>query len=177
MTFFRETTAVAGSPSVFLERDAELSALGQHLDAVGSGRAGIGVFVGGEAGVGKTALLREVALRRSPGVRLLSAGCEPLLAARPLGPFSDLGGELGALAELVDGRGTPYEVASCLLDQISGRIAANAPNRSGRGRRDRRHLKVLEPRDNLRDRRALALRPKDGPSSAAIGRVRCPVGG
>lgn len=121
MTFFRETTVVAGSPGVFLERDAELSALGQDLDAVVSGRAGIAVFVGGEAGVGKTALLREVALRRSPSVRLLLVGCEPLLAARPLGPFSDLGGELGGgLDEMVDGRGTPHEVASWLLEQIRG---------------------------------------------------------
>jgi DNA-binding CsgD family transcriptional regulator len=104
---------------VLLEREGELGTLEDDWSAVLSGRSGAAVFVGGEAGVGKTALLRELASRCDSRVQPLWAGCEPLLAPRPLGPFSDLADELGdPLGEVVRGAGTPHEVASCLLDQV-----------------------------------------------------------
>jgi DNA-binding CsgD family transcriptional regulator/tetratricopeptide (TPR) repeat protein len=71
-----------------LERDAALTALAGHLTAAGdSGRL---IVVGGEAGVGKTSLLREFA-RRSTGVRVLWAACDGLFTPQPLGPLDDLG--------------------------------------------------------------------------------------
>jgi DNA-binding CsgD family transcriptional regulator len=104
---------------VLLERDEELGRLEQNLRAVLADRSGAAVFVGGEAGVGKTALLRELSSRSDSEVRHLWAGCEPLLAARPLGPFSDLAEELGdELGELVEGKGTPHDVATGLLEQV-----------------------------------------------------------
>ena len=79
------------------------------------------MFVGGEAGVGKTALLRALASRCDSRVQPLWVGCEPLLAPRPLGPFSDLADELGdPLGEVVRGTGTPHDVANCLLEQVRG---------------------------------------------------------
>lgn len=104
---------------MLLEREDELGTLEQHLHAVLDDRSGAAVFVGGEAGVGKTALLEELTSRCDSQVRCLRAGCEPLLAARPLGPFSDLAEELGdELGELVRGKGTPHDVATCLLEQV-----------------------------------------------------------
>ena len=102
-----------------LEREHDLGTLKEHLDAVVADRSGTTVFVGGEAGVGKTTLLRELTSRSDSVVRPLWTGCEPLLAARPLGPFADLAEELGdELGELVEGKGTPHDVATCLLEQI-----------------------------------------------------------
>ena len=104
---------------MLLEREGELGTLEQHLHAVLADRSGAAVFVGGEAGVGKTALLRELASRCDSRVRRLWAGCEPLLAARPLGPFSDLAEDLGdELGDLVRGKGTPHDVATCLLERV-----------------------------------------------------------
>ena len=106
---------------MLLEREGELGTLEEHWSAVLSGRSGAAVFVGGEAGVGKTALLRELASRCDSRVQPLWAGCEPLLAPRPLGPFSDLADELGEpLGEVVRGTGTPHDVANCLLEEVSG---------------------------------------------------------
>ena len=48
---------------MLLEREGELGGLEEHWSAVSSDRSGTAVFVGGEAGVGKTALLRELASR------------------------------------------------------------------------------------------------------------------
>ena len=64
------------------------------LDELGSLRAEGGrlVFVGGEAGVGKTALVRAFA-ERVGGVR--RGSCENLAAPAPLGPFLDIGLEPG----------------------------------------------------------------------------------
>jgi len=60
------------------------------------------LFVGGEAGVGKTALVRAFA----SGKKALLGSCENLTTATPLGPFLDVGIELDV---------EPRRVAATLL--------------------------------------------------------------
>ncbi len=67
----------------FVERDAELAAFDQALKASGSV-----VIVSGEAGIGKTTLVRAFAARA--GRRVVCAHCERVSAAVPLAPFHDL---------------------------------------------------------------------------------------
>ena len=68
-----------------------------------SGSEGRLVLIGGEAGVGKTALLRRFCETQSESARILWGACEPLRTPEPLGPFLDVaeavGGELQALIE------------------------------------------------------------------------------
>jgi DNA-binding CsgD family transcriptional regulator/tetratricopeptide (TPR) repeat protein len=73
-----------------VERSAQLADLGDHLAAAvaGSGRL---VVVGGEAGVGKTSLVRRFAGERSGDVRVLLAACDGLFTPQPLAPLHDLG--------------------------------------------------------------------------------------
>ena len=68
----------------------------EHLLEELSRLVGRGAFAAilGEAGVGKTSLLLELA-RRADKMRVLIAGCEALFTPRPLGPFYDIAHELG----------------------------------------------------------------------------------
>ena len=63
------------------------------------------LFVGGEAGVGKTALVRAFTADK----RALHGSCENLTTATPLGPFLDVGIELD---------GEPRRVAAALLREL-----------------------------------------------------------
>lgn len=72
---------------MLLERDSLLA----ELDALRA-EGGKLVFVGGEAGVGKTALVRAFADRAGD---VLAGSCENLAAPTPLGPFLDVGLEPG----------------------------------------------------------------------------------
>ncbi|HJQ59741.1 MAG TPA: AAA family ATPase, partial [Vineibacter sp.] len=74
---------------MLLERDAPLEALLTALRNAAAGRGGIAV-VGGEAGIGKTALLDEFARRAGTRARVLWGGCEALFTPRPLGPLQDM---------------------------------------------------------------------------------------
>jgi len=90
-----------------LERLAALHAQGGRL-----------VFVGGEAGVGKTALVRTFVAGAKPP--FLHGSCENLSAATPLGPFVDVAAQTGgALAETVAARAEPRDVALALLHELS----------------------------------------------------------
>ena len=73
------------------------------------------VFVGGEAGVGKTALVR--AFVASADGRVLEGACDNLTTPTPLGPFVGLAD--GELARRVD-EGEPMKVAAALLDVLRG---------------------------------------------------------
>src|ERR1700735_3829739 len=98
-----------------LEREEGVGALGGLL-ADGAGRL---VWVGGEAGVGKTALLRFVCERQEAPVRVLWGACEPLLTPRPLGPVLEIAEACGGeLEELVVGGARPYEVAAGLVREL-----------------------------------------------------------
>src|SRR3954467_5331800 len=83
-----------------LERSAELDALAGHLAAVREQGRGRLVLVAGEAGIGKTALLRAFCQSAGPS-RVLWGARDALFTPRPLGPFvdiaDDVGGELGAV--------------------------------------------------------------------------------
>jgi DNA-binding CsgD family transcriptional regulator/energy-coupling factor transporter ATP-binding protein EcfA2 len=87
------TRAVAGP--VLLERERELAEL---ADAAGEAAAGEGglVLIFGEAGIGKSSLVRAVRGLLAPKGRLLVGHCDDLGTPRPLGPFRDLVGQVGA---------------------------------------------------------------------------------
>jgi DNA-binding CsgD family transcriptional regulator len=110
------------SAEKLLERDGNLSALEQHLAYVRSEQAGQFVWVGGEAGIGKTALLRYFRELHDGSLRILWGGCEPLRTPRPLGPFVDVAEAVGGeLAALVDAGARPHLVATALLNELRGR--------------------------------------------------------
>jgi DNA-binding CsgD family transcriptional regulator len=83
-----------------VERSAELDALDGHLAAVRDQGRGRLVLVAGEAGIGKTALVRAFCEGARPS-RVLWGACDALFTPRALGPFvdiaDDVGGELGAV--------------------------------------------------------------------------------
>src|ERR1700694_5555762 len=105
-----------------LERAEQLSALAEQLRAVAAGSQGRLVLVGGEAGAGKTALVRCFADELPRTTRVLAGACDALFTPRPLGPFLDVaeatGGELQRLA--ADGV-RPHEFAAGLTRALRGR--------------------------------------------------------
>ena len=105
-----------------LERSAALDALTSELEAVSATAGGRVVVVAGEAGIGKTSLLRAFRASRGAQARLFWGACDPLFTPRPLGPFSDVAEQAGGeLEELVREGAKPYEIASALLRELARR--------------------------------------------------------
>jgi len=98
-----------------LERAKQLRTLHALLEEAGRG-SGRFVFLGGEAGIGKTALITQFADSVRDRARVLLGACDSLATPRPLGPLDDMvpglasGDEQGPalfrrfLAELGSGR-------------------------------------------------------------------------
>lgn len=91
-----------------------------ELDAI-AGRAvehGRVVVVVGEAGIGKTTVLGELACTRPE--RVLWGACEPLATARPLLPVHDWARSAGAerLAEALADAGSRHDVFQRVLDEL-----------------------------------------------------------
>jgi tetratricopeptide (TPR) repeat protein len=105
-----------------LERDDAFGRLDGLLAGVRSSAQGRLAVVGGEAGVGKTSLLRTFCEAQGRAVRILWGGCEPLRAPRPLGALHNVA-ELtgGELEETVAGEARPHEVAIALLRELRRR--------------------------------------------------------
>ena len=76
----------------------------------GSGRV---VLLGGEAGVGKTSLIREF-VAGEPGLRVLWGSCEPLVTPEPLGPFHDM----PEIAPAILQSESRIELLGAILDQL-----------------------------------------------------------
>ena len=104
-----------------LERSEHLKVLGEVLTATVSSGQGRIVLVAGEAGIGKTALLRRFCADLDGSARVLWARCEPLFTPRPLGPILELAGQVaGEVAARVGDGGRPYDVAAALLRELAG---------------------------------------------------------
>lgn len=106
-----------------LERDAELARLQDVVRAAIGTRRGEVVLVTGEAGSGKTALLRALLDRVGASATVLCGGCDDLLAPRSMGPFRDIAENLpGEVATAFQTCVTPDAVFPVLL-----RLLATAP--------------------------------------------------
>ena len=106
-----------------LERAGQLAALNAQLDTVLKTAQGRIVFVRGEAGVGKTALLRRF-FESGAKLRILWGGCDPLFTPRPLGPLLAIAEEAGGeLAEVVQAGAKPHEVVAALARELHSRTA------------------------------------------------------
>jgi DNA-binding CsgD family transcriptional regulator/tetratricopeptide (TPR) repeat protein len=111
-----------GAAGPLLERADSLSVLGDALKEVSSRGDGQLTLVSGEAGIGKTALLRCFCEGLGDKVRLMWAACDPLFTPRPLGPLLDIGRDTGGLLQdRLDSGANPHDVAGALLDELSSR--------------------------------------------------------
>jgi DNA-binding CsgD family transcriptional regulator/tetratricopeptide (TPR) repeat protein len=102
---------------MLLERSASLDALTDALEAAraGSGRL---VLISGEAGVGKTTVVRAFVEQAAP-VRYLAGGCDALFTPSPLGPLLDVAEQVGGtLQELVARETRPHSVAAELVREL-----------------------------------------------------------
>src|SRR3954465_5864713 len=102
-------TATSEGTTGLLERRPQLSMPDEWFRGVSSSSRGGLVLVGGEAGVGKTMLLRRFCEQCGPPS--VWGGCEPLFTPRPLGPLLDVAEQTGGeLAEVVAGGKRPHDV-------------------------------------------------------------------
>ncbi len=116
-----DTRAANGA---LLERSRELSTLGAFLDDAKETSRGRFVFLAGEAGIGKTALLRELCAYCRRGTRVLWGGCDPMVTPQPLAPLLDIAEAVGGeTAALVTAGAKPHPIAAALLRDL----AAPAP--------------------------------------------------
>ena len=101
--------SVGGPMEMLLERESVLGQLGVLGQRAGRG-AGRVVLLRGEAGVGKSAVIRRFIAGLDERVRVLRGYCDPLATPRPLGPLIDMLAQLpkpeaGGLAAAINGVG------------------------------------------------------------------------
>ena len=102
-----------------LERSTELNELVSLLERAASAEGHL-VLLGGEAGVGKTALVTHLCDRARTIARVLIGTCDPLSTPRPLGPLLDIAYDVGgALAQLVAADAPRHMLFQAALDTLS----------------------------------------------------------
>jgi DNA-binding CsgD family transcriptional regulator len=94
----------AWADQTLLERDEPLAVLS---NAVGTGSM---ILVGGEAGIGKTSLVRQVARGVTP---VWLGACDPLETPRPLGPLVDM------VPDILSGSPSRGDVLATVLNRLS----------------------------------------------------------
>src|SRR5919109_1042931 len=124
MTVAAPASSTSETPSELLERSRHLTALADSLAAVAKRPHGRLVLVGGEAGGGKTALLRRFCDEHRNSARVLWGACDPLFTPRPLGPLLEIAERTGGqLERFVETGARPHELAAAL----AGELATPAP--------------------------------------------------
>ena len=105
-----------------LERDHPLAVLCDRARRAAAGRGSV-VLLAGEAGIGKTVLLREFAAQAP--VPVLWGMCDSLSTPRPLGPLRDVARELGPeVTAVLREAGVQHEIFAAVLDALQSRACA-----------------------------------------------------
>ncbi|HEX3848509.1 MAG TPA: AAA family ATPase, partial [Steroidobacteraceae bacterium] len=100
-----------------LEREQHLADLSKWLDSA-TREQGCVVLLGGEAGIGKTALCREFA-RQLHGVRVLWGACDALFTPRPLAPLHDIAQQTqGPLLATVNSAASANAIFTATLNEL-----------------------------------------------------------
>ena len=107
--------------AALLEREDALEALSGALASVLAGEGRV-ALVSGEAGIGKTSVVRAFRRMAKADLRTLWGACDALFTPRPLGPFHDIAREAGSpsLASLASERDRSVLFAA-LLDELCSR--------------------------------------------------------
>jgi ATP/maltotriose-dependent transcriptional regulator MalT len=114
-----ERAGTAAGEGDLLERTSQLEALATLQETVERTSQGRLVLIGGEAGVGKTMVLRRFCDALAGRARVLWGGCDPLFTPRPLGPILDIAGTTGGeLDDLLRTRAAPHEVVTALMREL-----------------------------------------------------------
>ncbi|HWA47845.1 MAG TPA: AAA family ATPase [Dongiaceae bacterium] len=102
-----------------LERESYLEDLSDCLAAAAAGQGGVALILG-EAGIGKTSLLRQFVQEQKTAKRVLWGGCEALFTPHPLAPLYDvarqIGGEFPAALANASDRGMLFNLA---IDELA----------------------------------------------------------
>ena len=110
----------AGGGRGLLERDSCSEQLDEWLADALTGRGRL-VLVGGEAGIGKTALARSFCERRGRDARVLWGACDGLRTPRALGPFVDIASTTGGgLRKVVENGKKPTACFTALVGELAG---------------------------------------------------------
>jgi DNA-binding CsgD family transcriptional regulator len=110
----------AGGGRGLLERDSCIEQLDEWLADALAGRGRL-VLVGGEAGIGKTALARSFCRRRDRDARVLWGACDGLRTPRALGPFVDIASTTGGgLRKVVENGKKPTACFAALVGELAG---------------------------------------------------------
>lgn len=108
---------MTGQP-LLLERDDQLAALEQAMAAAVGGQGRL-ILLGGEAGVGKTSLVRRFAATIER-IRVITGICDPLSTPPALGPLLDMAPRLGATFEqLLDGSRSGRDLFAAIFSQLA----------------------------------------------------------
>lgn len=106
---------------ILLERDDDVEALEERLQLAHEGAGQLVVLVG-EAGIGKTTLVRTF-VDAARSVKVLTGACDPLATPRPLGPLLDMAPALDVDVRLPAAGGA---VREALLDRFQDELAARS---------------------------------------------------
>ncbi len=169
-----------------LERDEALGRLETLALAAGEG-TGHSIFVTGEAGAGKTALLRAFEARMS-GARAFRGACEDLSIPEPLGPLRDIaldagidldelwvneGDRLSAFLTLLAAIESSEDTALLLIEDLhwADEATLDFVRFAARRLRTRRILMVVTARDDEKEGRPQLRRAMAGVSSSDTTRI------
>ena len=108
---------------MLIERERELEQLGAMIKAAARGQGAV-ALVSGEAGIGKTSLIRRLFEGLPSGWRAAAGGCDALFTPRPLGPVRDMAGMLGPGVRAQLEGGDRQQLFGAVLDTVSW---SNAP--------------------------------------------------